>query len=227
MARSKAHASAVYRGHQVKQFSEDLTNYSEIRRGLSARMREQTLSKTELVKIQKGSEQGEKATAKYIETLNLWRTASQAQKAGRAQAGGTEPVEKLFNEVLKSGYVDGADKAIIMAANLKLKTMSKSQAKTELMEALNTHDRTRSSDFYKAVGYLEDDNFDPDLATDSMLREIVVSGFLENSKYSDQAERLIAEYVRRLGEGGEGEYASERSAYISDVAAVAWMIVGK
>lgn len=218
MARSKAQSGAVYRGQQVKQFTHDLTNYSELRRGLSPAMRAQTMSKTELRDVDA------RITDKYIEELNRWRGMSQAQKAGRAQASGSSPIEQLFNQAVKSGYFTGTDKATLMTANIKLKTMTKEQAKMELSEDLNVLDRTRSSDFYKAAGYLEDDNFDPQAATDDMLREIVVSGYIQN--YPDISQSVIDEYIRRLGAGGADEYASEQSSYASDILAIAKLIIG-
>lgn len=221
MARkSKAHAGAVYRGQGVKQFTHDLSNYSEIRRGLSPSMRAQTMTKTELNNVDA------RIVDKYISELNRWRGMSQAQKAERAGSGGSYPVEKLFNEVIKSGYVSGNDKAILNAASLKLKTLTKEQSKVELMEALNARDRTRSSDFYKAVGYLEDDAFDAEQATDDMLREIVVSGYINDPKYAALVDGIIDEYVKRLGPGGDAQLASERSSYINDIIKIAQMIVG-
>ena len=46
--KSKAAPHAVYRGSDVKLFSQDLSNYSELRRGLSPQMRAQTMTKKEL-----------------------------------------------------------------------------------------------------------------------------------------------------------------------------------
>lgn len=217
--RSKAHAGAVYRSQRIKQFTHDLSNYSEIRRGLTPAMRAETLTKTELLKTDP------RVVQQYIDQLNAWRNQSQLQKAQRTQ-GGSAPVERLFNEMVKSGYVSGDDKARLAAASLKLKTMTKEQSRKEVMEGLNVSDRTRSSNFYKAVGYLEDDDFDESLATDDMLREIVVSGYIDDPKYAGQAESIIQEYIKRLGEGGETQYASERSSYINDVIKIAMTILG-
>lgn len=216
--RSKARSSAVYGGAAVKTFTEDLSNYSELRRGLSKTMREQTMSKTEL----RGADQS--AVSRYIQELNRWRSTPQRQKAARAQTGGQAPVEQLFQAAVKSGYYSGTDKAIISAANLKLKTMDKDQAQRELMEDLNVLDRTRNQDFYKAKGYIEDGEWDPETATDDMLREVVSSGFI--NQYPDIAQATVDEYIRRLGAVGEEQYASERSSYANDILTIAKLILG-
>lgn len=216
--RSTAHPQAVYAGRSVKQFTSDLSNYSELRRGLSKDMRSQTMSKTEL----KGVDGN--VVDKYIRELNAWRSESQLKKVTRARAGGSAPVEKLMTEAARSGYYTGTDKATIMTANLKLKTMSKEQAQMELMENLNALDRTRNQDFYKAKGYIEDGEWDPEQASDDMLREVVSSGFI--NEYPDIAQATVDEYIKRLGEGGEDAYASERSGYAQDILAIAKMIVG-
>lgn len=211
-------SSAVYRSQAVKQFTADLSNYSELRRGLSKDMRAQTMSKTEL----KGADQS--AVNRYIEELNRWRGMGQAAKKSRASKGGSYPVEQLFQAAVRSGYYTGTDKAIVSAANLKLKTMTPDQARMELMENLNVLDRTRNQDFYKAKGYIEDGEWDPEEASDDMLREVVSSGFI--NQYPDIAQATVDEYIRRLGAGGAEEYASERSSYANDILAIAKMILG-
>lgn len=216
--KSTARPTAVYRHESVKQFTPDLSNYSELRRGLSKDMRAQTMSKTEL----RGADAG--AVNRYIEELNRWRGMSQATKRSRAMKGGSAPVEQLFQAAIKSGYYSGTDKAIVSAANLKLKTMTPDQAKMELMEDLNTLDRTRNQDFYKAKGYIEDGVFDPEEASDDMLREVVSSGFI--NQYPDIAQATVDEYIKRLGAGGEEQYASERSSYANDILAIAKLILG-
>lgn len=216
--RSTARPSAVYGGKAVKQFTSDLSNYAELRRGLSKDMRSQTVSKTDL----KASDTY--AVDRYIEELNRWRSQSQASKTARASRSGSAPVERLFREALRSGYFAGSDKTVIAAANIKLKTMTKEQAQLELMEDLNTLDRTRNQDFYKAQGYIEDGVWDPEEASDDMLRSVVASGFID--QYPDIAEATINEYIKRLGDAGAEQYASERSSYANDILAIAKLILG-
>lgn len=215
--RSTARSTAVYGGKAVKQFTSDLSNYSELRRGLSKDMRDQTLSKTEL-------KQAGPAVDRYIAELNRWRSMGQQAKKTRSSKEGAAPVEQLFRAAVKSGYYTGTDKATIAAANIKLKTMSKDQAKLELMEDLNALERTRNQNFYKALGYIEGGEWDPEEASDDMLREVVSSGFID--RYPDIAQATVDEYIRRLGDSGDEQYASERSSYANDILAIAKMILG-
>ena len=76
MARAKTSAPhAVYRGGEVKTFRQDLSNYSELRRGLTPAMRAQTLTKTELKNVSPD------VAIRYINALNEWRQSPQIGRA--------------------------------------------------------------------------------------------------------------------------------------------------
>lgn len=215
--RSSAHVTAVYGGSAVKSFQADLSNYASLRRGLSATMREQTLG----VKTLKQA--SSEAQSAYINVLNDWREMSQAAKKERARS--QNPVEDIFKQAASSDFYNATERAEIAAANIKLKTMSADQAQVELMEGLNILDRSRNADFYAATYFLETDSFDPERATDDMLRQVISSGTAE--QYPGQKEAIIKEYMRRLGETGDttGAAASEVNSYRQDILALARMIL--
>ena len=231
---STVKTSAVYRGAPVKTFSHDLSNYSQIRRGLSPAMRAQTMTKTELKQVRPD------LVERYINELNRWRESPQLSKTQRGseiiksssadkkvQKAGQDPTQTIFREALKSGYYEGDSnaKAKLMTASLKLSMMSKKDARKEMMEGLNTKDRTRNQDFYKAEYYLDEGKFDPEVATTDMLREIVSSGYVDE-KYPDQAAKITKEYMKRLSGTGEADgigaqaLANERASFMEDLVSI-------
>lgn len=214
----RGRATAVYRGADVQVFSRDLSNYASLRRGLSARMREQTLGVKTLKKASAD------AQSTYINVLNQWRSQSQTFKKERAQE--ENPVEKLFRNVLDEDYYTDAEKVEIAAANIKLKTMGAKQARKELMAGLRARDAARDQDFYKADWFLQNDSFDPLKASDDMLRQLVDSGYVEK-EYPGEADAILDEYLLRLGGGlgAEWERSSNAASYRQDVLEVAKMIL--
>ena len=220
MARKKtASPTAVYRGVAVQQF--DFQHYGTLRRGLSASMRSQTVGAQTLRSATTETQQ------KYLNALNKWRNMSQAEKAAKARP--ENPVESIFREAMNSDYFTGEEKTIIATAGLKLKTMDRQQVIRELLEGLNARDRKRSADFYKAEYYLDEDEFDPMLASDDMLREVISSGFIDG--YDPQlAEKTKLEYIRRMTGGSTeddtGEIANLRAGYQEDILSLAASIVG-
>ena len=226
MNRSTAHTEAVYRGVPVSTFNQDLSNYSQLRRGLSKEMRARTMTKTELKQVTP------ETARQYIDILNQWRTDSQLAKAQRGNKKAfKDPTAQIFAEALKTGYFNGdaEAKAKLMTAGLKISRMDKDTARKEVTEALNAKDRTRSQDFYKADYYLDQGNFDPLQATDNMLREIVVSGYID--KYPDKADVSKEEYRRRIsgtGEAdniGETELSNQRARFMEDLVSIADLII--
>ena len=219
MARkSTAKTTAVYRGQAVKQFN--LQQYGTLRRGLSSSMRAQTVGAQTLRSATTETQQ------KYLAALNKWRSMGQAEKAAAARP--ENPVEDIFRQAMKSDYFTGEEKTIIATAGLKLKTMDRQQVIQELLEGLNARDRKRSADFYKAEYYLDEDEFDPMLASDDMLREVISSGFIDG--YDPQlAEKTKLEYIRRMTGGttdDTGEIANLRAGYQEDILSLAASIVG-
>lgn len=214
----RGRATAVYRGADVQLFSRDLSNYASLRRGLSARMREQTLGVKTLKKASAD------AQSTYINVLNQWRSQSQTFKKERSHE--ENPVEKLFRNVLGKDYYTDAEKVEIAAANIKLKTMGAKQARKELMAGLRARDAVRDQDFYKADWFLQNDSFDPLKASDDMLRQLVDSGYVEK-EYPGEADAILGEYLMRLGGGlgAERERSSNAAVYRQGVLEVAKMIL--
>ena len=222
--KSTASPVATYRNTGVKGFTEDLSNYAELRRGLSKTMREQTLGVKELRKASAATQK------QYIDILNQWRQQSQVMKKERATI--ENPVEELFRKAAETDkFYTEDERAKLAAANIKLKTMGADQVKMELLEALDNADRKRNQDFYQVVWFLSKDMFEPGKATDEMLRQIIMSGTIE--EYPGQKDEIIAEYMSRLGSASvpdqaatETQYASERNAYRQDLLAIAVQILG-
>ena len=221
----RAQSAAVYRGREVSTFAHDLSNYSQLRRGLSPAMRSQTLTKKELSQVSP-----DKVEA-YIDALNQWRTSPQLEKVMRAQEIAQSPLEQIFQSAARSEFYSAQDKAAFLTANLKLKTMTAETAQKQIKESLNLIDRLRGADFYKAKYYLDNDTFDPELASNDMLREVVITGYIEN--YPEAAAAAKAEYMKRLGEvnagalSGSEEMASEANAYRKDLLGIAKSLIGK
>lgn len=220
---SKAQTRAVYRGKEVSTFAHDLSNYSELRRGLSPSMRAQTMTKTELRQVSPD------VVERYINQLNQWRTAPQQEKATRAAQIAESPLEEIFATAAASKFFSPEEKATLLTANLKVKLMTPEQAKMELKESLNVANRLTSADFYKAKYYLDEDEFDPEQATDNMLYEVIMSGYID--KYPDVAKEAKEEYLKRLQEAMDSvefdqQYASEANAYKRDILGISKSIFG-
>lgn len=212
-----AQTRAVYRGNEVKTFAHDLSNYSEIRRGLSPAMRSQTMTKTELRNADPDT------VERYIDALNQWRTSPQAEKAVRSAQTAQSPLEEIFATAARSDYFTSSEKATLLTANIKVKLLTPEQAKMELKEALNVANRLTSADFYKAKYYLDEDEFDPEQATDNMLYEIIMTGYID--KYPEYAKQVKDEYMDRLKEAlasvqYDHQFASEANAYKRDILAI-------
>ena len=228
MARkSTAKSSAVYRGVMVGSFESDLSNYAQMRRGLSKTMREQTLSKTTLSKANLTVSKATTETARetYIKTLNRWRQQSQAFKKARARY--ENPIETLFQNMSNNTYFNESERATLAAANIKLKTMTAEQAQEELRADLEVKNRTRNQDFYSARYFLEQGEFDPEEARDDMLSQLLGSGVAE--EYPGEKDAILNEYARRLGAAGAADpgsqIASEAAAYKQDILAIAKLVL--
>lgn len=218
MARkSTAKSSAVYRGVSVSTFAQDLSNYSQLRRGLSQSMRNQTLTKTELMKIKP------EARTVYINQLNAWRERGQAFKTGRAQE--VQGTERIFEKALQSGFFTAEEKAALATANLRIKSVNEQTARFMIGESLNVVERSGGTswkgsgteDYYKAKYYLDQGSWDPTMASDNMLREIIFSGKIDD--YPSQSEEAVKEYMDRLGNASD--FADESNNIRKDIMGMA------
>lgn len=224
MAKSKTSAPhAVYRGGDVKTFRQDLSNYSELRRGLTPAMRAQTLTKTELKNVSPD------VAIRYINALNEWRQSPQREKIVRGQPGEISALENIFLKGIDSGYYSANEKATLAAANLKMKSISQEQARMEIRENLNAIDRAHGGEWYTPTDYwatkfyMDHGEWDPSLASDSMLRVALTYGFLDDHPgYRDET---IEEYELRTGGEDTGAAASEVAAYRQDILAVAKLFI--
>lgn len=220
MARENtSNPTAIYRNVAVKQF--DLQHYGTLRRGLTAKMRAQTVGAQTLRSATPEVQQ------KYLRALNDWRNMTTRSKASAERV--ENPVEEIFRDLLNDPFYTAEEKTVIATAGLKLKTMDHEQVIQELLEGLNARDRKRSSDFYKGEYYLEADEFDPLAANDDMLREMVSSGIIDGYP-QELRERTIREYIKRMHggetEAGLDEYSSIRASYKTDMLSLAASIVG-
>lgn len=171
-----------------KLFLQDLSNYSEIRRGLSPAMRKATPSLKELKSVDAGMQQ------QIINELNEWRQSSQSQKISAAQSA--KGVISALGAAAQSDYYTSPQKAQIKLAGLKLRNMDPDAAAWEVRESLSTTGRLHNQDFYKAKYYLDDDVWDPSAATDSMLYEIIYTGGI--LQYDEKTIMdTIKEYLKR------------------------------
>ena len=221
---STAASHAVYRGQDVKLFAADLSNYAELRRGLSPAMRAQTLAKKELRAARPDM------VISYINSLNQWRQSPQRQKIVKGQDNEVTRLENIFAQVLKTNLFGGNDKVAIAAANLKMKSMSTADARTEIREALNAVDRMHMSDWYKPQDYwtsdyyMQNEKWDPAQASDSMLRlalEFDLVGY-----YPQYEDATYEEYRRRLNtELDKTIIASQRTSAELDILATAKLFV--
>ena len=215
-----------------KLFASDLSNYAEIRRGLSPAMRQITVSKTSLKKLTPDVQQA------YIKQLNEWRMQGQAAK--QASAHTQEGVSSALLQAAKSNYFGDKEKAkvVFATAGLKLKTMSPKAADWEVKEALNAAGRLHDQAFYKAQYYLEGGTWDATKADSDMLISIIRGGTLQN--YGDSIfDATVREFVRRTHGLSEEEMqdgfnemlvtreaANLEASYYSDLYDIARIITG-
>lgn len=209
-----------------KMFLSDLSNYTEIRRGLSPAMRKATLTKTELKSVAPDVKE------QYIRQLNNWRQMGQGMKSATAHT--QEGLSRVLVEAAGSKYYSPTDRAKIVTAGLKLKTMDPRAAEWEVREALNATGRLHDQAFYKAKYYLDARSWDPSQADDSMLLSIIRGGTLQ-SYGEDVVNATVKEYVKRMyGFTGteaqefedliEQESADIKASYYNDVLNIAKLI---
>ena len=213
-----------------KLFTSDLSNYAEIRRGLSPAMRKLTVSKTDLKKLTPDVQQS------YIRQLNEWRMQGQAAK--QATAHTQEGVSSALLEAAKSNYYGAKEKVVFATAGLKLKTMQPKAADWEVKEALNAFGRLHDQAFYKAQYFLDKGTWDAKKAETDMLISIIRGGTLK--KYGESIfDATVREFVRRTygyteEEMQDGfnemlvtrEAANVESSYYSDLYDIAKVITG-
>lgn len=213
-----------------KLFTSDLSNYAEIRRGLSPAMRKLTVSKTDLKKLTPDVQQA------YIRQLNEWRMQGQAAK--QASAHTQEGVSSALLEAAKSNYYGAKEKVVFATAGLKLKTMKPKAADWEVKEALNAVGRLHDQAFYKAQYFLDNGTWDAKKAETDMLISIIRGGTLK--KYGESIfDATVREFVRRTygyteEEMQDGfnemlvtrEAANVESSYYSDLYDIAKVITG-
>ena len=209
-----------------KLFTSDLSNYAEIRRGLSPAMRKLTVSKTDLKKLTPDVQQS------YIRQLNEWRL--QGQSAKQATAHTQEGVSSALLEAAKSNYYGTKEKVVFATAGLKLKTMKPKAADWEVKEALNAADRLHDQAFYKAQYFLNAGKWDEKKAETDMLISIIRGGTLKS--YGDSIfNATVREYLERIHGLDSGEITDEmvedarsdmEASYYSDLYDIAKVITG-
>ena len=215
-----------------KLFTSDLSNYAEIRRGLSAPMRKITVSKTALKKLAPDVQQA------YIKQLNEWRMQGQAAK--QASAHTQEGISSALLDAAKSNYFGANEKAkvVFATAGLKLKTMSPKAADWEVKEALNAAGRLHDQAFYKAQYFLDKGTWDATKAETDMLISIIRGGTLKSYGQS-VFDATVREFVRRTYGLSEEEMqdgfnemlvtreaANVEASYYSDLYDIARVITG-
>lgn len=201
-----------------KLFLGDLSNYAEIRRGLSPAIRSQTPTLRELRSVDSATQQG------LINALNDWRLSGQAQKIKGAQTA--KGLGAVFSNAAASGYYSPAEKITIQTAGLNIKTMDPRQVEWAIRESLNSTGRLHNQDFYKAKYYLDRGGWSPEEATGEMLTAILYSGgILEYDE--DTIQETIREYVKRIygvlndEETETTERANITAGYYNDVLNIA------
>ena len=209
-----------------KLFTSDLSNYAEIRRGLSPAMRKLTVSKTDLKKLTPDVQQS------YIRQLNEWRLQGQAAK--QASARTQEGVSSALLDAAKSNYYGTKEKVVFATAGLKLKTMNPKAADWEVKEALNAADRLHDQAFYKAQYFLDAGTWDEKKAETNMLISIIRGGTLKS--YGDNIfNATVREYLERTHGISSGEITDEmvedarsdmEASYYSDMYDIARVITG-
>lgn len=175
-----------------KIFNKDLSNYAEIRRGLTPEWRKLTPTKKQLQSISPDVKDA------FIQSLNDWRALSIKDKTAHAKALGSKA--SLFFQTGASKYLSTSERVEVLTAGLKLRAERPDLAKWDLREAVNMVDRTHGHDWYVAHQYLDDDkdgqqeDFNPEQATDSMLVELLEDpqGLDENTFDS-----IMKEYFKR------------------------------
>lgn len=217
MARRKSTATKT-----VKLFEQDLSNYAQIRRGLSPAMRERTLTKTEL--------KGKSAdfVKNYIDQLNRWRSGTQSQKIryARAQKSEKKGVEAMLQKVLDEGYFDGEEEAQIRRALQQMEMSDKKTKEAALKNSFDLLSRTKNGAFYsesksywKAKKYVDDKSWDASKASDDMLRAVIASYDLGSDAISSAASELLNR------EGGDGSgFGSEQSENRAQLLALAELL---
>lgn len=214
---------------QPKLFEADLSNYAEIRRGLSPAMRAATPTKTALKRVDADTR------ADLINVLNDWRLQGQASK--KASAHTQEGVGSVLSSQAGSSYYSPSEKIKIQTAAIKLKTMDPRQAEWEIKEALNAAGRLHNQDFYKAQYYLDRGDWDVTQADDGMLTAILTGGTLP--QYGDDiVDETVKEYVKRLygfssDDAGafdalaQSEKSEMQANYYNDILNIAKVINGR
>lgn len=207
---------------QVKLFEQDLSNYAQIRRGLSPTMRERTLTKTEL--------KGKSAdfVKSYIDQLNAWRTSSQAQKVRYAKAQRKEKkgLEAMLQKVLDEGYFDGEEEAQIRRALMRMEMADEKTKAKAVKNSFDLMSRTRNGAFYNTPQsywtvkkYVDDKNWDPRLSSDDMLRAAIASYDFPPEVVEEAAQELMTR------EGGDGSgFGSEQAENRAQLLALSELI---
>ena len=213
-----------------KLFTSDLSNYAEIRRGLSPAMRKLTVSKTDLKQLAPDVQQS------YIRQLNEWRMQGQAAK--QASAHTQEGVSSALLQAGQSDYYGAKDKVkekvIFATAGLKLKTMKPKAADWEVKEALSVVNRLHDQAFYKAQYFLDAGIWDAKKAETDMLISIIRGGTLQN--YGESIfNATVREYLMRIHGLQESDLTDEmveeasadiEASYYSDLYDIARAITG-
>lgn len=218
-SKSTAASHAVYRGQDVKLFDQDLSNYAQLRRGLSPAMRQQTLTKEQLRKVSPD------IVISYINALNEWRQSPQRGKIVRGQSKEISRLEDLFRREIESGYFGENDVATLATANLKMKSMTQENARREIREALNAVDRAHMGDWYRPEDYwineyyMSHDAWDPTMASDSMLRLAIQYGMVD--EYPEIKAATRQEYADRLGDSADPIMATQTVSGHLDILATA------
>ena len=213
-----------------KLFASDLSNYAEIRRGLSPAMRKLTVSKTDLNKLTPDVQQS------YIRQLNEWRLQGQAAK--QASAHTQEGVSSALLQAGQSDYYGAKDKVkekvVFATAGLKLKTMKPKSADWEVKEALSVVNRLHDQAFYKAQYFLDNGTWDAKKAETDMLISIIRGGTLQN--YGESIfNATVREYLMRIHGLQESDLTDEmveeasadiEASYYTDLYDIARVITG-
>ena len=197
---------------QAKLFASDLSNYSEIRRGLSPAMRKATPTLKELKSVDAATQQG------LINALNDWRRQGQAQKIQASQLA--TGIGTVFSSAAKSPYYSNEDKITLYTAGIKIKMKDPDVVEWDIRENLSANDRLRNQDFYKAKYYYDGNEWDPTLATNSMLTSFIEGGGLVSAS-PDIIEKTFAELTRRFGGNSEEEQAQQMAGYHNEIMNIA------
>lgn len=172
-----------------KIFASDLSNYSEIRRGLSPAVRNLTPTKKQLQSVDVDVRES------FIKSLNEWRRTPQSVKA---RAGQNQTVfANVFTDASSDDYYSAKERVQLSTAGLKMRSMSPERAQWEIRESFNATGRLRTQAFYKAQYYLEKGTWDPELAAFDMLDAIVNDRALADYG-QDTVDATVAEYLSRI-----------------------------